>query len=148
MALATVLRSPIFRLPEDVFQRLLAARDLFRSGPEGREVYLSEPLARELGAEHEEQHHPVPQVGAERDPDLAALAVLAQFENRDGMLVEVPASPPLAADTGVRYEGRVLQVGLTRDEIDGVSARIAALLAQVDAGEIPLFDSEETLHAE
>ena len=32
VALATVLRSPIMRIPEDTFQRLLAARGLFRTG--------------------------------------------------------------------------------------------------------------------
>ncbi|RKZ10488.1 hypothetical protein DRQ50_14420, partial [bacterium] len=36
VALATVLRSPVFRLPEDVFQRLLAARGLHNKAPEGR----------------------------------------------------------------------------------------------------------------
>jgi ATP-dependent helicase/nuclease subunit A len=38
LALATVLRSPVFRLPEDLFQRLLAARGLERTGPEGRRL--------------------------------------------------------------------------------------------------------------
>ncbi|MFN2371120.1 MAG: UvrD-helicase domain-containing protein, partial [Candidatus Krumholzibacteriia bacterium] len=36
VALAAVLRSPIVRLSEDAFQRLLAARGLFRQGPDGR----------------------------------------------------------------------------------------------------------------
>jgi len=35
VALATVLRSPVMRLSEAVFQRLLAARDLFRPAPDG-----------------------------------------------------------------------------------------------------------------
>ena len=36
VALAAVLRSPIMRLPEDALHRLLAARGLFREGPDGR----------------------------------------------------------------------------------------------------------------
>ena len=35
VALATVLRSPVFRLPEDVFQQLLATRGLRRKAPDG-----------------------------------------------------------------------------------------------------------------
>jgi len=72
-------------------------------------------------------------------PDLDRLAVVAQFENREGLLIRVPAGEPLDRDEGVRVVGTTVQLGLTRREIDGVEERLRALLGRVDRGEIELF---------
>ena len=63
------------------------------------------------------------------------LAVVAELAVVDGLWVRVPETPPMNADWGVRQTEKRLQLGLTRDEIDGVRARIAAL---VDSGEVAL----------
>jgi hypothetical protein len=76
--------------------------------------------------------------GVRRD-DLDRLAVVAQYENREGMLVTVPPTEPLAEDEGVRAAGSIVQLGLTRREIDGIEARLRRLLERVDSGEIELF---------
>lgn len=71
--------------------------------------------------------------------DLDRLAVVSQFENREGLLVRVPAGEPEAHDEGVRVVGTTLQLGLTRQEIDGVEERLRRLLERVDRDEIELF---------
>jgi hypothetical protein len=71
--------------------------------------------------------------------DLDRLAVVAQFEIRDGLLVHVPAGEPGPPDEGVRVDGNTVQLGLTREEIDGVEERLRHLLERVDRGEIELF---------
>jgi hypothetical protein len=71
--------------------------------------------------------------------DLDRLAVVAQFENREGLLVRVPAGEPEALDEGVRAVGTTVQFGLTRQEIDGVEERLRHLLERVDRDEIELF---------
>jgi hypothetical protein len=70
--------------------------------------------------------------------DLDRLAVIAQYENRDGVLTDVPAGAPLSQDDPVRVSGDVVQLGLTRQEIDALEARVHKLVEQVDAGEIGL----------
>ena len=54
--------------------------------------------------------------------DLDRLAVVAQFENREGLLERVPAGVPGDRDAGVRLLGTTVQLGLTRHEIDGIDA--------------------------
>jgi len=71
--------------------------------------------------------------------DLDGLAVVAQFENREGLLVRIPAGEPEAHDEGVRVAGTTVQLGLTRREIDAVEERLRRLLERVDRGEIGLF---------
>jgi len=71
--------------------------------------------------------------------DLDRLAVVAQFENREGLLVRVPAGEPAALDEGVRAVGTTLQLGLTQQEIDGVEERLRHLLERVEGDEIELF---------
>jgi hypothetical protein len=71
--------------------------------------------------------------------DLDRLAVVAQFENREGLLVPAPAGEPAAEDAGVRVVGTRVQLGLTREEIDGVELRLRRLLERIDRGEIELF---------
>jgi hypothetical protein len=60
--------------------------------------------------------------------DLAMLATVAEFRVRDGRLEPVPPQPPIDPDRGVRRRGDRIQLGLTRDEIDGVAERLQALL--------------------
>lgn len=69
----------------------------------------------------------------------AALGVLAQFERRRGYLRRVEPGPNLDPGDGVRYEGRVLQLGLTEGEIERVWNRIVDLLERVDDGELATF---------
>ena len=72
--------------------------------------------------------------------DLQALGVVAQLEIDDtGMARPVPAGENFDPRHGARREGRVLQLGLTRDEIEDLEERIEDLLEKVDSGEIPLF---------
>jgi hypothetical protein len=71
--------------------------------------------------------------------DLDRLAVVAQFENRGGLLLRVPAGEPEDREEGVRVVGTTVQLGLTRQEIDGVEERLRQLLERVDRGEIQLF---------
>lgn len=74
-------------------------------------------------------------------PDaLDRLQVLAEMaRGEDGVLRHVPKQAPRAPDTGAFHDGRSLQLGLTRDEIEAVRERIDALLEEVDAGEQKLF---------
>jgi hypothetical protein len=82
----------------------------------------------------------VERLRALRREDLErALAVVAQFEIRDGQLVPVPPPANLDRSDGVRRRGNLLQLGLTRREIDAVDSRRRSLLRQVDAGKVRVF---------
>ena len=72
--------------------------------------------------------------------DLDRLAVVAQFEARDGRLVPVAHTAPLAPDDGVRVRGDTVQLGLTTEEIDGVDRRLRQLLGKVDTRRIAVFE--------
>jgi len=77
---------------------------------------------------------------AVQEDDLRALAVVAEFRaGPDGVLREKQASTAFDAERGLRVKDGVLQLGLEPHEIDGVRERIRDLLAEVDAGEIPVF---------
>ena len=68
------------------------------------------------------------------------LETVAEFRIAgDGRLEPTPRSTNLEPEQGVRREGRVIQLGLTRSEIRGVWKRIQSLLDDVDGGEIRLF---------
>lgn len=74
--------------------------------------------------------------------DLEELAVLAQWERgSDGIYRPVPAGPNLDPEKGHRLHGNTLQIGLTRDEIDGLANRLAKLLKKLEEGKLGLLDS-------
>ncbi len=71
--------------------------------------------------------------------DLDFLRVVKQLElQRDGVLRPVAPGPPLG-DEGVTQADGAVQFGLTQAEIDDVWGRIEAVIADVDAGRIPVF---------
>lgn len=71
---------------------------------------------------------------------LDALGTLVELRaDRDGVLRPVRPTAPIDPAQGVRVDGGRVQLGLTRDEIAGVAARLAALLARVDEGTLPVF---------
>ena len=65
--------------------------------------------------------------------------MVAQFAIRDGILVAVPAGPPLSENESVRVSEEMVQFGLTRREIDAMESRARELLERVDSGEVELF---------
>jgi hypothetical protein len=64
------------------------------------------------------------------------LGVLAQWQLEDKKFVPAPLGPPLSVHRGVRREGKDLQMGLTRAEIQAVHRLLTKLLERVDNGEI------------
>ena len=68
-----------------------------------------------------------------------ALAVVAEFELRNGELVPKERTAPLNPGQGVRRKGNIVQLGLTRNEISGVWGRIQGLLKRVDSGKVKTF---------
>jgi hypothetical protein len=72
--------------------------------------------------------------------ELDRLGVLTELRvDAEGMLVRVTPGPNRDPEQGARSEPGWLQLGLTRAEIDSIEARLAALLARVDRGELQLF---------
>jgi hypothetical protein len=69
----------------------------------------------------------------------AALAVLAEFEIRDGVLVEVPPDENLSPGRGIRQSDGRIQLGLTQAEIGDVESRLRSLLRNVDSGKLTTF---------
>jgi hypothetical protein len=67
------------------------------------------------------------------------LAVLAQWELRDGHYVAVTPGANLGPRRGVRNRGGVLQLGLTSREIARVRMRARRILEEVDRGHIDTF---------
>jgi hypothetical protein len=68
------------------------------------------------------------------------LGVVAQLElDEDGLYRNVAPGENLDDDDGVRIEGRILQLGLTEDEIEDVWERIEDLIEDVDEGDIAVF---------
>jgi hypothetical protein len=68
-----------------------------------------------------------------------ALGVVVQFEVGDGQLVQVEPTENLDPGDGVRYEGGVIQLGLTSGEIRGVHGRLLDLLKDIDEGKYEIF---------
>jgi hypothetical protein len=72
--------------------------------------------------------------------DLDFLMVVGQLEvDSEGILQTVDPGPPTDPDDGATFDGRVVQFGLTRHEVDAIWKRIEALVEEVDAGKIELF---------
>jgi hypothetical protein len=66
--------------------------------------------------------------------------VVGQLEvDSEGILQTVDPGPPIDPDDGATFDGRVVQFGLTRHEVDAIWERIEALVEEVDAGKIELF---------
>lgn len=78
---------------------------------------------------------PVPRASIERlrstsRAQVRDLGVLAQFELEEGgTYVPVPRGPNLDPGRGTRRSGRLLQLGLTEDEIEDVEERLEELLS-------------------
>jgi hypothetical protein len=68
-----------------------------------------------------------------------ALAILAEFEIRNGQLIAVSAGENIGPTRGIRKGGDRVQIGLTRSEIDAVERRLRTLMDQVDRGRITEF---------
>ncbi len=68
-----------------------------------------------------------------------ALSVLAEFENREGVLVPVEPGENLARHRGVRRSGARVQFGLTASEIRDIEVRRTRLLQMVDRDRIRTF---------
>jgi hypothetical protein len=64
------------------------------------------------------------------------LGVLAQWRLEGERFVPAPLGPSLSVHRGVRREGKDLQMGLTRAEIQAIYRLLTKLLERVDAGEI------------
>jgi hypothetical protein len=75
------------------------------------------------------------------DKDLltSKLGVLGQWELRDGHYVPVPLTANMRATRGVRIEGGVVQMGLTREEISAVAKQARNLLNKVDRGKVQVY---------
>jgi hypothetical protein len=72
--------------------------------------------------------------------DLDALLVVAELRaDADGVLRYVPPGPVVDPEEGTRVGPGLVQLGLTRAEVDAVAERRTRLLARIDRGEIPLF---------
>jgi hypothetical protein len=67
---------------------------------------------------------------------LSRLSVLVQMERNGRMYRAAPHQKPISKTDGVRVGPDVVQLGLTADEIAGLEARIAELLASAERGEI------------
>ncbi len=71
--------------------------------------------------------------------DLDRLAVVRQYEVRDGDLVRVLPTAPLRPARGAAYRDGVIQLGLTTAEIDRLEKRIKTLIARLESGELETF---------
>jgi len=72
------------------------------------------------------------------------LGVLAQWSLDGGRWVAEPPGANLAPQRGVRYQDGVVQLGLTKSEIDQVVRRVAQLLKQVDDGRVALSEENRS----
>ncbi len=72
--------------------------------------------------------------------DLEPLGVVAQLElDEHGVFQNASPGENLAPRKGVRTTDRVIQLGLTKSEIDDIWERIQELIEEVDEGEIQVF---------
>jgi hypothetical protein len=71
---------------------------------------------------------------------LDELGTTIQLAPRNGMLQEVESEPPFDPEEGVRVRSGVVQMGLKREEIDGVEKRIRQLLEKSESGEVALYE--------
>jgi len=98
--------------------------------------------------ENQWQHIRVPALPRESIERLRAvtrdrvegLATVAQLRlDRDGVLRNEDPGPPIDPSAGSRFDGSVLQLGLTDSEIEHVWERLQELVREVDERTIPLF---------
>jgi hypothetical protein len=68
-----------------------------------------------------------------------ALGVIAEIDIKDGNIRSVDPTENINAKRGVRRNDNVIQLGLSKREINSVEKRIKALLKQVDKGRYDLF---------
>ena len=68
-----------------------------------------------------------------------ALGVIAEIDIKDGNIRSVDPTENINAKRGVRRNDNVIQLGLSKREINSVEKRIKALLKQVDKGRYELF---------
>ena len=68
-----------------------------------------------------------------------ALGVIAEIDIKDGNIRSVEPTENINAKRGVRRNDNVIQLGLSKREINSVEKRIKALLKQVDKGRYELF---------
>ena len=66
------------------------------------------------------------------------LAVLAQWQLKDGSYVPVPKGPNISENRGVRRSGNDLQMGLNKSEIRSINRIRENLLERIDEGKITL----------
>ena len=70
----------------------------------------------------------------------AALSVVAEFHlDASGQLRRAAPGAPIDIEEGVRFEGGVVQLGLSDDEIEDLWERLEDFLEEVDDGELTLF---------
>jgi hypothetical protein len=75
----------------------------------------------------------------DRDYLASKLAVLGQWELRDGHYVPVEPTAAMSTRRGVRTKDGVVQMGLTGDEIAAISRQAKSLINQVEFGKIKVF---------
>jgi hypothetical protein len=75
-----------------------------------------------------------------RRTDLDRFAVLAEFhKNEDGYLEAVQSGASLDSSRPVNISGKIVQIGLTKSEIDDLWERIEKLIERVDDGHLAVF---------
>jgi hypothetical protein len=67
------------------------------------------------------------------------LSVVAQWKLEDGRFASTPQTASLSKMRGVRREGAILQMGLTKPEIDRVWHNVQRVLEMVDDGTLKTF---------
>jgi hypothetical protein len=67
------------------------------------------------------------------------LGAVAQWKLEGGKFVAVPPAASLSTTRGVRRDGAVLQMGLTKPEIERVWHRVQRLLEMIDDGSVKTF---------
>jgi hypothetical protein len=71
--------------------------------------------------------------------DLDTLLTVAQYAVTSNGLKEVNPTEAFSDSSGVRRQGDVIQLGLTRKEVDSIASRLKTLLERVDRGTIQVF---------
>jgi hypothetical protein len=71
--------------------------------------------------------------------DLDTLLTVSQYSVTPDGLVETPPTAAISDKEGERREGNVIQLGLTRHEVDGIEKRLKTLLGEIDRNEIEVF---------
>ena len=71
--------------------------------------------------------------------DLDRLGTVAEFAVHGGQLDAIATTAAFDGDHGVREKDGVIQLGLTRAEIDGIASRLKALIERVDAGKLEAY---------